>query len=264
MFSQDKNGQSGLSDIFCATPCLTKEQLIGYAEDRMSPEQRHRAERHLIDCELCSTALEGVISTADKDRVRRTVNSINRDIHGRLKRPEVARANWKVYYSMAAILIVGIFTVFYAFLRRPVHETLFRQYYQPYPNTIPLVRSQTQIGKLELAMMEYEAEHYQTSLNILQEIIREEPGNITAHFYAGISNLCLDKPLPAIILLQKVLDAERGDFSDHARWYLGLAYLRSKDKKQASSIFRDIVAEDGIHKKQSEELLIALDGKQGE
>jgi hypothetical protein len=261
MFSQDKKNQSGLSDIFSSTPCLTKEQLIGYAEDHMSPEQRHRAERHLIDCEFCSKALEGVISTSDKYRMHRTVDSINREIHARLKRPAVTRVNWKVYYSMAAILIVGIVTVFYAFLRRPVHETLFRQYYQPYPNTIPLVRSQTQVGKLELAMMEYEAENYRASLNILQEIIREEPENITAHFYAGISNLSLNESRRAIVLFQKVLDAEKGDFTDHARWYLGLAYLKSKDKKQASSIFRDIINADGIYKKQSEELLFALDGK---
>lgn len=261
MFSQDKNSQSNLSDIFCSTPCLTKEQLIGYAEDRMSPQQRHRAERHLTDCELCSIALEGVISTTDKYRVHKTVDSINREIHARLKRPAVTRVNWKVYYSMAAIFIVGITAVFYAFLRKPTHETLFRQYFQPYPNTIPLVRSQTEVGKLELAMMEYEAENYHVSLNIIQEVIEEEPENIMARFYAGILNLCLNEPQQAIILFQKVLDAERGDFTDHARWYLGLAYLKNKNRKQALSIFRNIVAADGIYKNRSEELLYVLDGK---
>ena len=264
MFNQDKNSQTGLSDIFCRTNCLSLEQLIGYAEDRISPLERHSVEKHLIDCELCSEALDGVIASADKVKIHEAVDSLGKEIHARLSRSAIRRHNWKAYYSLAAVLIIGIATVFYAFLRKPAHEALFHQYFQPYPNTIPLVRSQARIGNLELAMMEYEAENYQASLNILQEIIREEPENITACFYAGIVNLCLNDPRPAITRFQKILNEEKNDFMDHARWYLGLSYLKNKDKEQAKSIFRDIATTDGLYTNRSKELLNTLYGKRGE
>lgn len=39
---------------------LTHEELIAYHYGRLSNQEMHRLESHLIDCELCNTALEGM------------------------------------------------------------------------------------------------------------------------------------------------------------------------------------------------------------
>ena len=45
--------------LFTDTPCLTHEQLKVYGENRMKAHDRHMAELHLTDCELCSAAAAG-------------------------------------------------------------------------------------------------------------------------------------------------------------------------------------------------------------
>lgn len=42
------------------TGCLGRDLLLRYRDNRLSAEERHSVERHLVDCPLCSEALEGL------------------------------------------------------------------------------------------------------------------------------------------------------------------------------------------------------------
>jgi anti-sigma factor RsiW len=46
--------------IFQVSNCLGREELRAYLEDPISAEDRRRVENHLLDCPLCSDALEGL------------------------------------------------------------------------------------------------------------------------------------------------------------------------------------------------------------
>ncbi len=48
--------------IFETTPCLSENELLAYVQGSMSVPERQRAERHLLECELCSDAVEGLRS----------------------------------------------------------------------------------------------------------------------------------------------------------------------------------------------------------
>ena len=55
--------------LFAVTACITHLQLKRYAENNLPAEEKHDIEKHLIDCELCSKALEGftlVLVSADE------------------------------------------------------------------------------------------------------------------------------------------------------------------------------------------------------
>ena len=52
-------------NIFQHTDCLSEETLLNYLSDKLSDAEKHEAEKHLIDCEMCSDAAEGLSMIAD-------------------------------------------------------------------------------------------------------------------------------------------------------------------------------------------------------
>ena len=87
---------------------LSHDQLIRYQQDKMDDAEMHRVERHLLECELCSDALEGLELLEAKDAERAL-----QDIRGRLS----ARLNeeksssktlyWKWGIAASVLLMVG-------------------------------------------------------------------------------------------------------------------------------------------------------------
>ena len=52
--------KSRIHNIFSETGCVQKDILLKYRDGDLNDIQKHEVERHLIDCELCSDALEGL------------------------------------------------------------------------------------------------------------------------------------------------------------------------------------------------------------
>jgi hypothetical protein len=52
--------------LFEETDCISKEMLLLYADGKLSKAAGRKVEMHLIDCELCNLALEGVQAAGTK------------------------------------------------------------------------------------------------------------------------------------------------------------------------------------------------------
>ena len=137
----------------------------------------------------------------------------------------------------------------------PSNNNLFKEYFKPYPNVIPIVRGEGSIDNLKIAMIEYESANYSEALKVLNRIIDEEPENVASHFYSGNANLCINNPEQAIIHFEKVLSLGKNNFKDQAEWYLGLTYLKINDFEKAGLIFGKIASKDHAYRQQSLELL---------
>lgn len=48
-----------MKPIFQIHQCLSEENIKGYLTNRLSEEERFRVENHLLDCPLCSDAVDG-------------------------------------------------------------------------------------------------------------------------------------------------------------------------------------------------------------
>lgn len=51
--------------IFEDSLCLSKKQVIDYVENKASNIERHTVEKHLLNCKLCSAAIEGFSNNID-------------------------------------------------------------------------------------------------------------------------------------------------------------------------------------------------------
>ena len=245
------------NNIFDSSPCLTLDQLNAYIESKLSEPKRFEVEKHLVDCALCSDALEGMALSSDKEKVEQTIKSINKDIRNNFTSRHEKKPHRKVYYATAAALLIAIISFLYVLSNRTPSTTVYAKIFKPYPNTIPLTRGEESDTLVKSAMIEYEAGNYKGTLKILQAILDTEGDNIMACFYSGIANLCLDHPKQAIFYFQKVIEGQ-GDFIEQSEWYLGLAYLKNRDMEKSKTILKRIIANNNKYKEQSKSLLDSL------
>lgn len=253
------NMQSPGQNIFGPTPCLSFDELLGYYNNQVSDTERLNIERHLIDCQLCSEALEGLEMTDNQKNVRQQIESINKKIISHDSHPGQHTIQWKYAYSIAAVFILALFSALYMLLKKPSADALYAEYFSPYPNMVPLVRGESSPGQLELAMVEYESKNYRETIRILQNLLETDPQNDFARFYAGISFLCLNEPQVAIIHLHKVADKSDGEITNQAKWFIALAYLKDHNIQVAESYLKLLTAKEGTYSTKSAELLNRLE-----
>lgn len=251
----NNNSKKELSDM---SPCLTFDELIAYSEKKISGSHYEEIAEHINQCSLCSEAIEGMRSIQKKHTIKPVVRSLNQEIRARAKQSHVKKQNWKIYYAMAASLLLASSLLIYLFSQNPMEKDIFSKYFKPYPNTIPIIRGEESVDQLKLAMIEYEFENYTETVLILDKLLKNDPDNSTALFYSGISNLYLDKTTQAIKQLKRVVGSSESDFKIQAAWYLGLAYLKNRDAENAREVFNKIISEDHWYKQQSIEILELL------
>lgn len=230
--------------IFADSSCLSKDELIAYAAGQMADEAGYEIERHLIDCPLCSEAVEGIRSLHPEAAIRRNIETLQKKgLRDRRKRAK--DRDWRPYYAAAAAVMLLLASLFYALTREPAHIRIFHRYFEPYPNRIPILRGTEPGSLLEHAMVKYEAGEYRSALEELKRHLVEKPNDVDAILYAGILHLYFEETTPSINHLNEVLN--RGDRSvlEPARWYLSLAYLRSNRLDEAQKLLRTIVFGEG-------------------
>lgn len=105
-------------DLFTKSGCLTTEALKRYHSDKLSDFEKDQVKGHLVSCELCSDALEGLQLLADPKKFDSIVSEINANLQSTLIK-DVERTQLKkfklqnrVYYFAAAasvVILIGLY-----------------------------------------------------------------------------------------------------------------------------------------------------------
>lgn len=96
------------TDIFLETGCIKRDLLLNYRDDKLSADQKHEVEEHLIDCPLCADALEGlalVSGTAALDDIHSKVGAITEKPAG-----AGSFSYWAIAASVTAVMLLSVFT----------------------------------------------------------------------------------------------------------------------------------------------------------
>src|ERR1035437_2859758 len=99
--------------IYSATDCISEQTLFDYIDNKLNAKEQHLVEKHLLDCDLCSDALEGLELLKDRNQI----TTINQKINARVifipkKENKITFFNFKTITSIAAavaLLIGGVF-----------------------------------------------------------------------------------------------------------------------------------------------------------
>lgn len=97
--------------IFSSSDCLSEQILFDYIDGKLSPKEQHIVEKHLLDCELCSDAMEGLHLLKNRSRIDLINKEINKRIDGSERK--IFAINYAVIMSIAAALLLLIGGIYF-------------------------------------------------------------------------------------------------------------------------------------------------------
>lgn len=126
---------------------LSLQLMQEYLEENLPERQMHQIERHLLDCELCADAIEGLSFVKDPEQVDDSVNYLKRKIRKRsLREPVLKRKKQKTpllwrHMSVAAatiILVAGSILVFKLNTHKPAIQPISLTKVKEEPSSVPV------------------------------------------------------------------------------------------------------------------------------
>ena len=160
------------------------------------------------------------------------------------------------YASLSAAAVLGVFLLVKTLIPSYNPEKLYDSYYEPLNAVSPVTRSGNigESASYVSAIERYKLGDYQTAAIGFSNAITEDNSVIAPRFFMGVTQLALGNYDQAINLLSDVT-GRSGEYGKEARWYLGLAYLKSGEKDKASGCFKILAQSPGYYSKRSEKIL---------
>ncbi len=248
--------------IFEPSNCLSREELQGYLEGELTPGKMRRVENHLLDCPLCSDAVEGVEEVGSQSfSTLPDFNSIHQaasvEKSAKIRQLTPARVMARLV-AVAAVVVIGAVGYFNWF--RPMdNDALYTQFYAVYQNDIPLnLRSsentQPVNDAFESAVKSYSAGKFAASLPLFEAALVADPGNDAARFFAGIACLETKQWDKAAAFFETVRNGSES-YASKATWYLALSCLKKGEKEKARALLSELAENGGFKEYEAGQLL---------
>lgn len=120
--------------IFSNKECLSVEDLLAYNEGKLNSLEQHKVEKHLLECELCSDALEGFQLHTNSAIIPEVITELNNRIEEQFFQEKndtkiKVMFPWQMAAAFALLILSGLTLWF--FLPKNNSEKLFTQEYKP-------------------------------------------------------------------------------------------------------------------------------------
>jgi hypothetical protein len=252
-----------LHKLYETSPCLSEQEVRDYLAGKSSGAGLHRVENHLLDCPLCSDAVDGAeLAGLSALPVLENFSSFKKKLP-ELQEAKIRRLTpGKILARAAAIAAVVVLgAVAYLNLgQAPSGEKLYAQYYSFYENDIPLTRSGDTAAlnpAFSTALNDYSSRRFSQSIANFEKAIEEEPDNDAAYFFAGMACLEAKEWDKAC----QHLDGARksgGAYASKAAWYLALAYLKIGKREEAKQVLEEFAKNGGSKAGEAQALMAKI------
>lgn len=244
------------------------EQTDRYLRREMGEEERWLFEQELEKDPLLKEEL-----ALDQDIRKGIEVFFSRELKASLQRAEEEIRNKKVTgychsrriflwaSAMAASFLIIILAGYFITSRKPDLQELYLSYYQPYPNIVaPIERSKEGEGETSRAFRLYEKGHYEEAIAVFEKALltKEEKERAALNFYFALSLLKTGEEEKAIGLLNQLKTEGGNRFTEPSFWYLGLAYLKKRDKNNALQVFEQIAHSSSAYRYKAMEIMDEL------
>lgn len=210
----------------------------------------------LEQTEVLTAGLKAVEKANEIDRIKGLFDEFDAEIENQPLRLLNRRS--LVISGIAASILFIAALIFFFNEGRPSNDTL--AIYQSFYEVFPAPTESRSGPEGETAMRYYEAGEYSKAILLLVQ-----PGNdsdsLLRQLYLANCYLQTGQTENAISVLRNAsieLDKETSFTGQFYRWYLGLAYLKSGNKQDATDIFTSIAKEKGIYQEKSIRILKLL------
>jgi len=235
------------------------EEIDQYVNDELSEESMEAFEAELASnpdlvAELdLYKDIDKAIQETDIMDLRAKLDNINRESNreDKQKRSFAARINTSrvaiATIAASLILLLGI-TGLIKRNSTTSDAQLYSQYFQPYQTT-GIFRSGDALidSKLTQALYKFNAEDYQSAINLFSDVLTIDQNNPVGNFYSGMAYQETGKFNRALTAYGKVIRDRDNLFIEQAQWYIGLCYLQTENRKKAYRQFKKIAHSDSFY-----------------
>ncbi len=251
--------------VFQPMKCLSQDEIRLYLIGELDESSRYRVENHLLDCPLCSEAVEGFANeyNFDEDQqlddLRKAISE--KSISATLESKDTY---WTLNRIAAAILFIVVSAAAIVYWTAQSNEENFLAEFQSSKDLIESVRSTADFpagNQYKEGFELYRNENYQESLFFFENMLESQPENSIAHYFSGLSALNLDELDKAIENLSYARLNDENYYED-ATWNLALANIGIGNIDEAKALIEDLVKiEGGYYNDKAEKLLKELEQK---
>lgn len=129
---------SNMSNLPPTTPCLSSQEMLDYTQGILSPKEQHRIEKHLLDCEFCAEAMEGLAVMENPNELLNIEEELNFDVDAMVaSEDDDQESNVKVLFpwriaAAVALIFVSTLTLWLVLPKNNVQD-LALENTKPYP-----------------------------------------------------------------------------------------------------------------------------------
>ena len=250
-------GKNLLQHIYRPSKCLAEAEIKGYLAGSIKAEGKRRVENHLLDCPLCSDAVEGfeqLGATHPQFHLLEDFSTLTQKLApqegGKIRRLTPGKVLLRAAAAVV-ILLVSYFTL----LQSPSGDQLYSQFYSSYQNDIPLdMRNGGEVSTLnpvfEGALKHYASGRFAESLPLFEEALRSEADSDAIRFYAGMAALETNQFEKASGFFASFKN-HQGGYAQKAHWYQALVAIKLGDKETAKNILDGLIAKGSFNEAQA-------------
>ncbi len=236
-----------MENLFESSNCLTKTQIKKYLQKQMKKEHQLVVERHLVDCPLCSDAIDGYTNhyNFESDTTFENLENFLKEKETMTKSKTVnlqPQRSIRFNRMAAAILMFLIPISGFLYWNSQSMDRIFEDHFEPASNMGGIVRGEfnsVQVATLTSAQNFYNEKDFESSARLYSEFLEEFPENTNATFYAGVSNLEIGNTEKAVDLLTTARMNSTTHYED-ATWYLVLANLKLENFEEAKILSTEV------------------------
>ena len=261
-----------MEESFKPRACLSLIELEHYVNGNISNDQILDIENHLLDCPLCSDAIEGLEPVlANREDINHDLSSIIEQIEQKedSMNGHTIRSPFRLAWlnRVAAILLLGVigYAVYY-YYTESLPERLADKYFILPPNKYAAMRSaplepEASNKDLATAIAHYHAEQYQRSLSYFSAYLTQTPDDHDARMMYTVALFEVDQLNHAEKQLLFVQQSPDGN-SEIVQWYLALVYLALHEKDKAMPILKVLSEQSPVYQLQAAQIMRKLEDSQ--
>jgi len=241
---------TNMNKILTNTSCLKPEQIQAYLKEDLDEDQRFDVENHLIDCPLCTDAVEGFANNYNIEDLPELdflqTAETSTPTPAILEKLPV-RKNWAMRIA-ASLLLLSIPIGSYLYWQSNETERILAANFVEEDNPIigalrsgdnSLITNPTLQNGLEA----YQDKQYEASVKILTEVLNTDPENVLANYYSGMAAQKLENWEVAEKQL-KITRINIPEYYDEATWQLIAVYLAQDKNNDAKNLLYELIKND--------------------
>ena len=241
-----------------------------YLREELDEADRYRIENHLLDCPLCSDAVEGYANLhnfeedGQLDTLQQAFPTASPPLEV-VKKPTVTRRRLFPAVAAAASVLLLISAI-WLYWQSGTSERLYQAYHESFlPENLAAIRSveeNTNTNAFKEGLEAYQQGAYLQSIPLLEDHLMAHSEDVQATLLLGLAYLENGQALEAAEKLE-IVRLNSTDYYEDASWYASLAHIKAGQLEEAREILMDLQRlEDGYYKEEVKTILNKLPKKE--